>query len=123
VKHRKQAVAYVRARSVHRNFGRQLEASGDVGWVFEERASGGSRAVRVALHDYMRREEQLRRAQRSRLLSTRGRPPAVTCPSRHRNGTGPLAATGVVIGDSAQRRGGLDGRSSSVSSDSAGLLD
>jgi len=36
VQHRTQAVADVRASSVHRNFGRQLEASGDVGWVFEE---------------------------------------------------------------------------------------
>lgn len=54
VQHKTQVVAYVRVSSVDQNLGRQLEAVGDVDRVFEEKVSGGSRADRVALLNWIR---------------------------------------------------------------------
>jgi len=75
VQHKTQTVAYVRVSSVDQNLGRQLDAVGDVDRVFEEKASGGSRADRVALIDcirYVREGDVLKVASMDRLARSLG---------------------------------------------------
>lgn len=70
VQHKTQVVAYVRVSSIDQNLGRQLEITGEVDRVFEEKVSGGSRADRVALLDcnrYVREGDVVKVASMDRL--------------------------------------------------------
>lgn len=120
MRHKNQAVAYVRVSSVDHNLGRQLEAGGG-DWFFEKRVSGwvsSGSCSSARLHAEGVR--QLRRAHRTRLLATRTRPPAVTRSTRRRNRPPPGGNGCRDQGHSFETR---RIRPSSVSSDSAGLLD